>query len=117
MVFFVSAVLTVLIDLLGLAISLNYHPDGVPGAWSYLAGMVVLILFLGLLVIRSGKGAGWKVWRAGIILGGLGFAVYGAYRILTDPGDMVLWVWPFLMGVSLLVIAVGPSPDTKDQSS
>ena len=108
-VFFGCAVLTGLGALAGVAVSAAYHPEGAAQGWMYLGGFLLVLVGLGVLVIWKARSGGpGLVRRAVLALGGIGFGVFGAYRTLVDAGDLLLWIWPLLMGVSLLFIAAEP---------
>lgn len=107
--FFGCAALTGLGTLAGVAVSAAYHPEGATRGWTYLVGFLAVLAVLGRRVVWKARSGGPDlIRRAVLVLGGIGFGGFGAYRTLVDTGDILLWIWPLLMGVSLLLLSAEP---------
>ena len=88
------------------AIASHYHPD-TSGLWVYLATAVGLTLIpVAILPAKAGRTV-WKRFVALPVAAILGppLAIGGAYLTITDLGDLILWIWPLLLGVALCLAA------------
>ena len=75
------------------------------GATFAAIGAPILIAVLLVLVQRVRKGR--LTHFLSIVDGALGLllAGYGAYYAITDPDDLVFYIWPLLLGLGLLFLA------------
>ena len=106
--FYICAVLTGVVWLLGASIAAAYAPEGLGAGWLVGAAFVGLLLVLWILVARTSRGRGVPMAKRVFLgLSGVAFAGFGGYRAVVDSGDIVLWIWPLLMGLALIVIALG----------
>lgn len=108
---FVCLLLTVpvvLVIVVNVGVGLHYHPDKKAAYLAVSLATAALVLALLLLIIvrwRSGRLVQVTKFLAWLIGGGL--SVFGAYALFVDAGDWVLWIWPFLLGLSVLWMAKG----------
>ncbi len=103
-----SCIPAVLALLVNFGIGVSYHPKN---TWSMyvpflVAGLVTVALAAWPLWIRALRGKLGRWMKVPIALLGAGLALLGSYALIVDNGDWILYVWPLLIGVSLLVLAV-----------
>ncbi len=111
MVFFVTALLTGLGSFVGVAVGAAYASGGNSKGWINLGLFIAVLVVLAFLVVRPAHvGASSLVVSGLLAVSGLGFAGFGAYWTAVDPGDIALWIWPLLMGLSLIVVAFARRP-------
>lgn len=79
------------------------HGDG-PITFAAISAPLLIAVLL-VLVHRVRKGPFYHLLA--IIDGGLGLllAGFGIYFAITDPGDLILYIWPLLLGLGLLYLA------------
>ena len=79
--------------------TISYNVLGLVG----LAVLVVCLVFFWSVRARASHLFASLMAAAGLALTGL-----GAYLLVTDFGDVILWVWPLLLGVCLLIVSIVP---------
>ena len=100
------ALANALVVVLNLGIGLSYNPDFALAYTAIGAACVAVLCALIWLSFRrwSTRLKSWPRLLAFVL--GVTLAVFGAYALGVDQGDWFLWIWPFLLGVSAILMAV-----------
>ena len=98
-------VATALVFLVGVAVGLAYHPDGLPGLLPVVAGFGAVLLLSIVILIRRPTGPILSIIAVAI---GLGLVAFGLYWIAADPGDAIMWACPVVLGIGLAILAFEP---------
>lgn len=101
----------------GVLIGISYHPENASRAYTVFSLVSVAAIVSSLPFFWRLRNVEFGIVIKGIsIISGSALTLIGAYLILTDSGDFLMWCLPFMMGVCLLFIFFEAISPTKEAS-
>jgi len=102
---------------IGILVGIAYHPENASRAYAVFGLVSFAAIVSSLPFLWRLRNVEFGIVLKGLsVISGSALSLIGAYLILTDSGDFLLWSLPFLMGVCLLFIffeAISPAKETS----